>query len=290
VFHRRRWWFAGGLAALILLYAVAIAPALEEDEPLYAARNFFGVKKVVFEVYGNQRKLLNGDTMHGLEGLDPARAGQPLSYYHITGPLGDVMTMLDSRPDQHIGVVGLGSGSIAGYAKSNRHITFFEIDPQVPFIAKSYFTYLPTCGEQCDVVLGDGRLSILNAQDGQFDLLILDAFNSDAIPAHLLSREAIEIYERKLKSNGAVLFHVSNRYLRVRELVTALARDAGLPALYREDNDISAFGKARSTYVIVSLAPDTIRPLAETWSPVTSLPAVEPWTDDYSNLWALLKW
>ena len=84
--------------------------------------------------------------------------------------------------------------------------------------------------------------------------------------------------------------HVSNRYLRVRELVAALSRAAALPALYREDNDISEFGKARSTYVIVSLDPDAIRPLAETWSPVTSLPAVEPWTDDYSNLWALLKW
>ena len=86
-FHRRRWWFAGGLAALILLYAAGDAPAFEDDEPLYAARNFFGVKKVVYEVYGNQRKLLNGDTMHGLEGLDPARAGQPLSYYHISGHL-----------------------------------------------------------------------------------------------------------------------------------------------------------------------------------------------------------
>ena len=291
-FHRLRWVFAPIAAVLALTSALAFASSIERGERLHVARDFFGVKKVIYEVQNNQRKLLHGDTMHGLEGLDPARAGQPLSYYFPDSPLGNVMTMMQDRPDQHIGVVGLGAGTIAAYAQPNRRITFFEIDPQVEFIAKRFFTFLPRCGAGCDVVLGDGRLSILRAPDQDFDLLILDAFTSDAIPAHLLSREALEIYQEKLKPDGIVAFHVSNRYLRVRELVSALAIDAGLPALVRSDDDDSQFGKARSVYVIVARNPDAFGVLRQdpNWEGVTRPESIEPWTDDYSNLWSLLRW
>jgi SAM-dependent methyltransferase len=230
--------------------------------------------------------------MHGLEGLDPARMGQPLSYYFRSGPFGDVMAMMKDRPNQHIGVLGLGAGTVAAYTQPNRHITFFEIDPQVEFIARRFFSFLPRCGAGCDVVLGDGRLSIMNAPDGEFDLLMMDAFNSDAIPAHLLSLEAIEIYKKKLKPDGVILFHVSNRYLRIRELVTALAFDSRLPALYRSDEDDREIGKARSLYVIVSLNREAIRVLAESpnWFQVPYFASVRSWTDDYSNLWEILRW
>jgi SAM-dependent methyltransferase len=292
LFHRWRWFFAAGVGILIFIFALSVAPSIEMGDRLYVARDFFGVKKVILQVQSSQRKLLHGDTMHGLEGLDPARAGQPLSYYFPDGPLGDVMNMMKDRPDQHIGVVGLGSGSIAGYTQPNRHITFFEIDSQVEFIARRYFSFLRRCGDLCDVVLGDGRLSIFHSPDGEFDLLILDAFNSDAIPAHLLSREALEIYRRKLKPNGAVLFHVSNRYLRVQELVSALAHEAGMPALVRVDDDDKAPGKAKSVYVIVVPDAATVRSLAEdpNWVPVSRPEKIQPWTDDYSNLWAILRW
>ena len=120
-------------------------------------------------------------------------------------------------------------------------------------------SYLPRCGTRCDVVPGDGRLSIMNAPDKEFDLLVLDAFNSDAIPAHLLSREAVEIYKQKLKPHGAILFHVSNGYLRIRELVTALAFEAKLPAFYRSDDNDGERGKARSMYVIAAMDVGSIR-------------------------------
>src|SRR4030095_9894670 len=120
------------------------------------------------------------------------------------------MRMKQNLSHRHIEGLGLGAGTVAAYTQPNRHITFFEIDPQVEFIARRYFSFLPRCGAGCDVVLGDGRLSITNAPDGEFDLLVMDAFNSDAIPAHLLSLEAIEIYKKKLKPDGAILFHVSN--------------------------------------------------------------------------------
>ena len=130
------------------------------------------------------------------------------------------------------------------------------------------------------------------APDGEFDLLVLDAFNSDAIPAHLLSSEALALYQRKLKPDGAILFHVSNRYLRIRELVTALAFEAKLPALYRNDDDDTEPGKARSSFVILALKTETLRGLTKTreWYQVPYFDKVEPWTDDYSNLFEILKW
>jgi SAM-dependent methyltransferase len=291
-FHRRRWLFAGGLAAVLLTFIIFLVPVLKETQQLYVARNFFGVKQVLFDQSRSERKLLHGDTMHGLEGLDPARSGKPLSYYTPSGPFGDVMAMLKDRPDQHIGVLGLGSGTIAAYTESNREITFFEIDPQVEFIARRFFSFLPRCGDRCNVVLGDGRLSIQQIPDQEFDLLVLDAFNSDAIPAHLPSSEALALYQKKLKPDGAILFHVSNRYLRIRELITALAFDAKLPALYRTDDDDGERGKARSSYVILALDTETLSKLTQTrnWFEVADFDAVEPWTDDYSNLFEILKW
>jgi spermidine synthase len=289
--HRWRTTFALATAALIMFYALALQPLNEIGERLHVARNFFGVKKVLFEVNSNLRKLLHGDTMHGLEGRDPARQGKPLSYYFPSGPLGNVMEMMKNRPNQHIGVVGLGSGTVAAYTQPNRRITFFEIDPQVEHIARSYFTYLPRCGALCDVVPGDGRLSIQRAPDGEFDLLILDAFNSDAIPAHLVSREALAIYRTKLKPNGAILFHVSNRYLRIEKLVAALAADAKIPALERNDNDEKELGKSRSTYIALATQWESITPLAVQgeWLPLLPPSEFSPWTDDYSNLLGILR-
>jgi SAM-dependent methyltransferase len=290
-FHRRRWLFAGGLAGVLMTFMVIMVPALKDTEQLHTARNFFGVKQVVFDQSRSELKLLHGDTMHGLEGTDPARKGKPLSYYMPGGPFGDVMAMLKDRPDQHFGVLGLGSGTIAAYTQPNRRITFFEIDPQVEIIARRFFSFLPGCMDRCNVVLGDGRLSIQQAPDQAFDLLALDAFNSDAIPAHLLSREALELYQRKVKPDGVILFHVSNRYLRIRELVTALALDAKLPALYRNDDDDREPGKARSSFVILALKTETLRDLARNrnWFQVPYFAAVEPWTDDYSNLFEILR-
>ena len=291
-FQRRRWLFAGAIATLIVIYAVIVAPSFENGTRLHVARNFFGVKKVIFDLNGNARKLLHGDTMHGLEGLDPARAGKPLSYYFPDGPLGNVMEMMVDRPDQHIGVVGLGSGTVAAYTLPNRHITFFEIDPQVEFIARRFFTYLPRCGMRCDVVVGDGRLSLQRSPDREFDLLILDAFNSDSIPAHLISREALAIYQTKLKPDGAILIHVSNRYLKIQELVSALVTDAKLPSLVRSDDDDSEIGKARSIFIVAALKAESIAPLKEKWDwiEVFRPDGFVPWTDDYSNLLGILRW
>ena len=155
---KNRWIVAGATACLVLGYALYLPPVLgEKGDTVYVTRNFFGVKKVMDTTA--ERKLLHGDTLHGMESRDPAMAGQPMIYYHREGPLGDVMEMMRDRPNQHVGVIGLGAGSIAAYAGPNRHVTFFEIDPEVEAIAARFFTFLDRCGNHCDVVSGDGRLA-----------------------------------------------------------------------------------------------------------------------------------
>jgi hypothetical protein len=284
--------FALALAILIFAYQRVLPQFFGGTQFIYTARNFFGVKGVKFDPITNSRRLLHGDTLHGIESEDPELVGHPVSYYDETGPVGDVMKMLSSRGIQHIGVVGLGTGSMAGWTAPYRHITFFDIDPQVYVIARTFFTFLPSCGNNCDVVLGDGRLSIEKAKAGEFDLLMLDAFNSDSIPAHLVSREAIQMYLTKLKPDGLLMFHVSNRYMDVEALISALVTDAGLEGLVRHDDELETELKARSHFVVAGRNPQALDTLERdsNWIKVTKPPSILPWTDDYSNMLAILRW
>jgi spermidine synthase len=202
------------------------------------------------------------------------------------------MKLLSERGDQHIGVVGLGTGSMAGWTAPHRHITFFDIDPQIPEIANNLFTFLPSCGNNCDVVIGDGRLTIEKANAEEFDLLMLDAFNSDSIPAHLVSREAVRMYLTKLKPNGLLMFHVSNRYMNVEGLISAVVTDASLEALVRHDYELQTELKAKSQYIVAAKNVEALGSLKhdENWSKVEKPDAVQPWTDDYSNMLEILRW
>jgi hypothetical protein len=290
LFRNRQFRFALAMAVLVFGYHFAL-PTFLESQALYIGRDFFGIKKVVYESDSNMRKLLHGDTLHGLESQDPALIGKPISYYHETGPIGDVMKMISDRPNQHIGVVGLGTGSMAGWFRPNRHITFFDIDPQIYDIASHFFTFLPRCGTNCDVVMGDGRLSIEKIPDGEFDVLLLDAFDSDSIPAHLVSREAVQMYLKKLKPNGLIMFHVSNRYMDVEGLVAALIVDASLEGLVRYDDDEEPTGKTSSDYVVAARRPEDLGSLEQdkNWEKVEKPAGIQPWTDDYSNMLKIVR-
>ena len=289
--HKRRIRFALSMAVLIAGYRLALPGFLDDYQVLRIERDFFGIKKVVYDLDSNMRKLLHGDTLHGLESMDPTLSGQPLSYYHETGPVGDIMKLIAHRPMQHIAVVGLGTGSMAGWARPNRHITFFDIDPQVYEIAQHFFTYLRRCGNNCDVIFGDGRLSIQRQPDAEFDLLMLDAFNSDSIPAHLVSREAVQIYLQKLKPDGLILFHVSNRYMDVESLAAAVSLDAGLEGLVRYDDDEEPTGKTSSDYVVAARHHADFGELNEneSWTAIEKPNGIQPWTDDYSNMMAIVR-
>src|SRR5262249_48916535 len=181
LFRNRVFRFGLAIAILVMGYQRVLPQFFGGSQFLYTARNFFGVKGVKYDVATNSRRLLHGDTLHGIESMDPELIGHPVSYYDETGPVGDIMKPLSERRAQHVGVVGLGTGSMAGWTAPYRHITFYDIDPQVYDIAANLFTFLPDCGKNCDVVIGDGRLSIEKASAGEFDMLMLDAFNSDSI-------------------------------------------------------------------------------------------------------------
>ena len=181
---------------------------------------------------------------------------------------------------------------MAAWARPDRHITFFDIDPQVVNIAQNYFTYLRRCAVNCDIVIADGRLAIEKIPAGEFDVLMLDAFNSDSIPAHLVSREAVQMYLHKLKPDGMILFHVSNRYMDVESLVSAVLLDAGLEGLVRYDDDEEPTGKTSSDYVVAARNSAALGALEDdaNWSAVEKPAGIQPWTDDYSNMLTIVKW
>jgi len=287
--------FALCFAILIFAYAWILPPYIEGADRIYVSRNFFGVKKVLEDRTAHLRKLLHGDTIHGVESRDPERMGQPLSYYHRLGNVGQVIDVLQSRgKPQRIGVIGLGSGSMAAYASSDLHVVFFEIDPSVETLAREFFTFLPRCMANCEVHTGDGRLELAKAPDSSFDLLMLDAFSSDSIPAHLMSKEALQLYLKKLTPDGILLFHTSNRYLDVQKLATALVADAGLIGLSRFDDagNLRDQGKTNSSHVVAARHLEDLGSLAAKpdWKPVVRPDNFQPWTDDYSNLLELIRW
>jgi spermidine synthase len=280
LFRRRILLFAIVFGVSLLAYAIVVPRQMQNWTPIYSSRNFFGVKRVLYDRNENAIRLEHGDTIHGIERLDPELAGEPLGYYLRNGPLGDVMNLIEARPNQRVAVIGLGGGTIAAYGNSSRHVTFFEIDPQIREIAEHQFSFLRRCGVNCDVQIGDGRLLMDSRAAHEFDLIVLDAFNSDSIPPHLISREAVRMYISKMKPDGVLLFHVPSRYLQVGDLAIAVALDEGLVPFIRQD------------YVLAIWKPENLNniPHREEWLPTKKAEGIRSWTDDYSNLLNVLRW
>lgn len=224
-FRKRPYRLALGILAILLP-----GELVSNEEVLEQRRSFYGVHRVITD--GQYQLLTNGTTIHGAEHRVESRQDEPLTYYYPGGPLGQVFESLDRPPRfTRVGIIGLGAGAIACYRPSSQaRYTFFEIDPTVVEIAANprLFRFLSLCGENVEVVLGDGRRSLSQVEDQTFDLLILDAFNSDSIPAHLLTREALTVYFRKLSPNGILVIHLSNRNLELEPVVAALVEDASL--------------------------------------------------------------
>jgi hypothetical protein len=262
-------------------------------------RSFFGVYKVKMAQSGHHRLLVSGTTVHGAEDIDDARRREPLTYFNREGPIGQVFTALAASPRvKRVGVVGLGAGSLACYRRPTETWTFYEIDPEVEALARDerYFHFLTDCAPDADVVLGDARLSLEKAADRQYDLLILDAFSSDAIPVHLMTRQAIDLYREKLADHGILMFHVSNRNLDLVPVLANLAADAGLFGLfqnYRTDDE-----SARNDYNVSSKWVALARNAEDLglldgdsrWTPLEPDPDTALWTDDFSNILGVFIW
>ena len=281
--------FALTLAIMMVAYNITLPQYIEGAERVSVTRNFFGVKKVLKK--GTFMSLLHGDTTHGMENTD--HPGVPTSYYHLSGTMGHIMNQM-GRPLPRVGVLGLGIGTMAGFITPERHITFFDIDPQVETIARTYFGFLPQCDKDCTVLTGDGRLEVNRLPDNSFDMLMLDAFSSDAIPSHLMSREAIQMYLTKIAPDGILLIHVSNRYLSVDKLAIQLVLDAGLVAFQRMDTpgEFLKEGKSSTNHVIAARRIEDLGnlPSLPGWKRVTEAPGVRVWTDDYSSILDLVRW
>ena len=288
-----------GLGVLALFMAAAVDRG-GRPAPLLRARSFFGVYAVRDEGNG-YHALYHGSTLHGAQRLVPASSRRPLTYYRTLGPLGDIVGALRLRGRPlRIGVVGLGAGTVACHARAGDRVTFYEIDPLMVRIARDprLFSYLADCAPSARLVLGDARLSLAADTAARYDLLVLDAFSSDAIPVHLLTREALRVYLSRLAPDGVLAVHISNRYLDLRGPVAALAADAGASAMAGTDLHLSPAERRRleaaSRWVAVAGRASVLEPLrirGERWQPLGAAQATRLWTDDYSNvLGALSGW
>lgn len=282
----RRWWLACGVAAFLLVeYAVAAGTVMD------SARSFFGVHRVKLVENGAIRVLEDGTTVHGAEYTDAERETMPLGYYSREGPFGHFFAAIVDRHPKVIGVVGLGTGALACYARPGQSWTFHEIDPLVEKIARDprYFHFLERCGDgAAKVVLGDARLTLRDVPDGHYDVLVIDAFSSDSIPLHLLTREALSLYQRKVTPGGVILFHISNRYVDLRPVLAALATDAGSPARRLLDLASQSSSAARLSAEVIALGQpghgvDDL-PAADGWRDANTTPRAALWTDDRSDI------
>ncbi len=278
--------FGLGIAAILIVGTITSGAGA-----LYEERSFFGVYRVTGD--DQVHTLVFGDTNHGAQvlGVQPP---EPTTYYHPTGPVGQVFDALPeatSRP----AVVGLGTGTMACYNRPGQQLTFYEIDPLVESVARNndLFTYLRDCPGQNDVVLGDARLSLADAPDAEYGIIVADAFSSDAIPVHLMTREAVDLYFDKLQSDGVLLMHISNRHLELEPVLGNVAQDAGLVcrAQYDQENE-STPGKFVSHWVMMSREEGALGSMADDarWSSCETNPDSPVWTDDYSNLLSTFVW
>lgn len=275
-----------GLAVFGLWFAADQTGLSRTGKFLARTRSFFGAHDVTTDGFVNAMR--HGTTLHGMQLLkDP---GKPISYYFPTSPIGQVMSEVGTRPNMaKFAVVGLGVGTMAAYGKAGQSLDYYEIDPSVKAMAENpaLFTFLRDSKASVRVILGDARLELATAAPGSYGLIVLDAFTSDAIPIHLLTKEAIGMYFEKLAPGGILALHISNRYLTLGPILAAAGRDLGLYNLFQYDKQDPGdpYWNA-SLYFLLARKPEDFGGMLTThkWLIVGPEPGKDAWTDDYSNI------
>ncbi|MBA3268426.1 MAG: fused MFS/spermidine synthase [Acidimicrobiia bacterium] len=283
-----------GLAVGAVLLASAL-PLGSPNDTLYAERTFFGVLRVDRDQDRQLHLLVHGTTVHGAQSTDPARRLEPLTYYWPLGPL--FVPPPGRAPTPKVAVIGLGTGSLACYGRPEQHWTFYEIDPAVERLARDpeLFTYLRDCPPESDVVVGDARRSLSRPSGEEFGVIVVDAFTSDSIPVHLLTRQALDLYLDRLADGGIIAVNVSNRYLDLDLVLGDLAADADMAAMVRDEPEVTEAqadeGKAGSVWVAMAREPADLASLAAdpTWVTLPPRPGADVWTDDFSNLLGAIR-
>ena len=284
-------------ASLVLLLGTTGAVTYDaikfQDYARLTVRNFYGVLRV--KEYGTEgeedhlRRLLHGTIMHGEQYMNGPKREELTSYYQVTSGIGKAIASKQAGGPIRVGVVGLGTGTLAGYGRKGDFYKFYDINPAVVTIARSDFKYLGDSEAKIEVALGDARLTLERDAPEKFDVLAVDAFSSDSIPVHLITREALAVYLRHMKPGGIIAFHVSNRFLNLGPVVGQLARISGAHAVsvYEKGEE----DRTQSDWVLVSLDRKALedKVIKDVSEPVEERPLWRLWTDDYNNLVQILK-
>ena len=288
-------------ASLAMLLAVAGSAAYDgarfQKDVLASARNFYGVIRV--KEYGapgsdyHYRRLVHGVIMHGEQNMTADGRRKPTTYYQPSSGVGAAMAAKQVRGAVRVGVIGLGAGTLAAYGRKGDLFRFYDINSQVVSVARSQFTFLSDSEAANEVVLGDARLSLEREPPQGFDLLAVDAFSSDAIPIHLITKEALAVYLRHVKPDGIVAFHVSNRFLSLVPVVARIAKENGAHAVLVSDKGKDGDDDHTTTdWALVSRDPKALeaREIEEVSPEAPEEQAGwRTWTDDYSNLVQILR-
>jgi hypothetical protein len=280
--------FGLGLSALL----VGSLPYLNATiETLTVQRNFFGIWRVTSSPKQDFQSLYHGTTIHGVQFNDAGRKCEPTSYYSKDGPLGQIFEVYNSSSVGPVAAVGLGAGTIGTYSLPGQQWDFYDIDPTIIKIAGDprYFTFLTDCtAASYKVITGDARLRLNEAGAGQYGLIIMDAFSSDSVPAHLLTTEAMSLYFSKLSKDGLLAFHISNRYLNLEPVIAGLSHNAGLSSYIRYDERTTANGRFPATWVLAARSEKALGTIA-TDTRWRRLRGDVVWTDDFSNILSVLR-
>ncbi len=291
------WWvrICGTLTTTVVLSA-AIASVIDfRQDVIYMTRNFYGTLRV--KEYGPpaveflRRSLVNGTIMHGEQFMDETYRRSATSYYKSKSGIGLALTLkqdLLHRP-RRVGVIGLGAGTIAAYGAKGDVFRFYDINPEVVGVARNQFTYVTDSAATIEIALGDARLNMEREEPQRFDVLAIDAFSSDSIPVHLITLEALQVYERHMAEGGIIAFHVSNRYLDLKPVVDQMAQKRGMSVAWIRDSYDD--GSTSSDWLLLCkdrrllLKPE----IAEATAPLVPERDSRLWTDDFNNLWQILK-
>jgi hypothetical protein len=289
----------GASVALALPFLIKTNDRAKEDEVIYQHRNYYGIYRVadrplnpqkIFlntteEEYGPEpflRALWHGSTIHGFQIMHPITQKYPTSYYHSKGPLGDILG--DAKKTRNVAIIGLGVGTCAAYFQEGESLTFYELDPAIVNIAQSLFTYLDDCPADVRMVVGDARLQLEQAPDHSYDIIMVDAFSSDAIPTHLLTREALSLYDKKLAPQGTLVFHITNRYYDLAAVLKSTTTESW-QALGKENDELLKPFQDNALYCVLRRKGDDVSALlAAGWLSLQGYPnECSPWSDDYIN-------
>jgi spermidine synthase len=288
----RFFWVAAtaGMVALIFVQRQSY-----NQDTILQVRNFYGTLHVTQtsdpQVSEYTRALYHGTIEHGMQIFSDELRKTPTTYYAHDSGVGLALDLCCGKRPRRVGVVGLGAGTLAAYGRKGDVFRFYDINPLVKQIASSQFTYLRESQANVEIVMGDARLSMAAEPPQRYDVLALDAFSGDAIPIHLLTREAIELYQHHLQPDGILAIHVSNKYVELAPVVLQQAEHAGLQSRLVISKDNDDIGVYSSDWVLVTANKAFLakQEVVEAGKPVEAIPSLRLWTDDYSSLLPILK-